>query len=85
MGFKVGDKDNKFKYWNNICELQQKQTKKGISKYGFTLEDSDNMPLLKTLTYLQEELIDGLMYIEHIKTLLEDKWYIKLKQTYKME
>ena len=32
MGFKVGDKDNKFKYWNNICELQQKQTKKGIKK-----------------------------------------------------
>ena len=58
------------KYWNNICELQKKQTEKGIKKYGFTLEESDNMPLLKTLTYLEEELVDALFYIEHIKALL---------------
>lgn len=61
------------KYWNNVCEIQKEQTAKGIKKYGFTLEDSDDMPLYKTLTYLQEELIDALMYIEHIKSSVEDK------------
>ena len=53
-------------YWLRICELADKQRAKGMRTYGKGLEDN---PLsdLERLTYLEEELIDGLMYIEHIK------------------
>lgn len=62
----------KMKYWNNICELQKKQTEKGYKKYGQILEENTSMDIIERLTYLEEELIDGLMYIEHIKERLKD-------------
>lgn len=54
-------------YWNNICEMQKKQTEKGIRTYGQTLEENTTLSPVERLTYLQEELIDALMYIEDIK------------------
>ena len=56
-------------YWNNICKMQQKQTQKGIEKYGQVLEKNLELSWEERLTYLQEELINGLMYLEHAKTL----------------
>lgn len=56
-------------YWSNICKIQQKQTQKGIEKYGQVLEENLELSWEQRLTYLQEELIDGLMYLEHAKTL----------------
>lgn len=58
------------KYWENICKIQKSQTDKGIEKYGQVLEENLKMNMQERLRYLEEELIDGLMYIEHIKTLL---------------
>lgn len=60
-------------YWNNICEMQKKQTEKGIRTYGQTLEENTSMSAIERLEYLEEELIDGLMYIEHLKELLGGK------------
>lgn len=60
------------KYWDNICELQKKQTEKGIKTYGQTLEDNTGLSMEERLTMLEEELIDGLMYIEHIKDALPE-------------
>lgn len=57
-------------YWSNICEMQKKQTEKGIKTYGQPLEDNKSMTIIDRLEYLEEELIDGLMYIEHIKEQL---------------
>jgi hypothetical protein len=57
-------------YWKNICKMQKKQTEKGLKKYGQILEENIGMTMLERLEYLQEELIDGLMYIEHIKEML---------------
>lgn len=57
-------------YWNNICEMQKKQTEKGIRTYGQTLGENTSMSAIERLEYLEEELIDGLMYIEHLKELL---------------
>lgn len=57
-------------YWDNICELQKKQTEKGLKTYGMRLEDNTSMTDIERLTYLEEELIDALMYIEHIKARL---------------
>jgi hypothetical protein len=62
--------DNKFNYWRNICEIQAEQTAKGLSKYSYPLEQNTWLDINERLRYLQEELVDVLMYIEHIKTLL---------------
>ena len=64
---------NKADYWKNICEMQEKQTKKGMNKYGQMLEENDTLTIIERITYLQEELIDGLMYCEHIKSMLSEK------------
>ena len=54
-------------YWGEICKIQARQTEKGLAKYGQRLEDNENLGIIERLEYLEEELIDGLMYIEHIK------------------
>lgn len=65
---------NKLNYWQNICEIQRQQTEKGIKKYGDVLENNPtNLSIIERLTYLEEELIDGLMYVEHIKLLLKNE------------
>lgn len=64
-----GDKRNQY-YWDNICKMQEKQTTKGLATYGQTLEENTELSMAERLTYLEEELIDALMYIEHIKVLL---------------
>ena len=56
-------------YWENICALAEKQRRKGMDTYGQGLEDNP-LTIKDRLEYLEEELIDGLMYIEHIKAKL---------------
>lgn len=56
-------------YWERICELSDKQRAKGLATYGKGLEDNP-LTMDERLTYLEEELIDGLMYIEHIRAAL---------------
>ena len=46
-------------YWKNICEMQERQ------------KENKDLDMFQVLEYLQEELIDALMYIEHIKKLVE--------------
>lgn len=57
-------------YWANVCAIQKRQTEKGIRTYGQRLEDNKSLTPLQRLEYLEEELIDALMYIEHIKELI---------------
>lgn len=59
-------------YWKAIEALAERQREKGISKYGQGLE-SNPMDIIERLTYLEEELVDGLFYIEHIKAFLREK------------
>lgn len=56
-------------YWAEVCKIQARQTEKGLAKYGQRLEDNEDLGVIERLEYLEEELIDGLMYIEHIKAL----------------
>lgn len=56
-------------YWESISEMADRQRQKGLETYGVGLEESEE-DVLSTLKHLQEELIDALMYMEHIKTLL---------------
>lgn len=57
-------------YWENICKIQKHQTEKGIIHYGQRLEENTTMTDMEKLEYLQEELIDALMYIEHLKVTM---------------
>lgn len=58
-------------YWERICKLSERQREKGMKTYGKGLEDNP-LSIVERITYLEEELIDALMYIEHIKAYLED-------------
>lgn len=58
-------------YWERICILSERQRAKGMKTYGKGLEDNP-LSITERITYLEEELIDALMYMEHIKAYLED-------------
>lgn len=58
------------KYWKRVCDMQQAQTDKGIKKYGQILEQNTQLTPTERVTYLQEELVDALMYCEHLKELI---------------
>ena len=65
--------ENKMKepnpYWDNICTIADKQRKKGIETYGQGLEDN-TWDIMKRIQYLEEELVDALMYLEWCKDYL---------------
>lgn len=58
-------------YWERISAISERQRAKGIKSYGQGLE-SNSAGILTRLTYLEEELIDGLMYIEWIKDKIKE-------------
>lgn len=59
-------------YWSRISDIADRQRQKGMTTYGCGLE-SNNAEILTRLEYLEEELIDGLMYLEWIKEKIKDK------------
>lgn len=56
-------------YWDNISKIAEKQREKGIRNYGMGLEEN-TWGIEKRIQYLEEELIDALMYCEWIKDYL---------------
>lgn len=62
-----------FKYWPKVCEIQKRQTDKGIKTYGQILEDNHFMTPRQRLEAIEEELIDALMYIEHFKEIIPEE------------
>lgn len=71
----TGGEDREFEtnnpYWERISAISERQRAKGIQTYGQGLE-SNPAAILTRLTYLEEELIDGLMYIEWIKDKIKE-------------
>ena len=59
-------------YWENITRLAERQREKGIRTYGCGIENNPLHPLTR-IEYLEEELIDALMYLEWIKEGLNGK------------
>ena len=59
-------------YWANIEAIAARQRKKGIDTYGQGLE-ANPADIMTRLTYLEEELVDALMYCEWIKEKLGGK------------
>ena len=56
-------------YWQNIQDIADRQRQKGIETYGQGLE-ANPADIITRLTYLEEELVDALMYIEWAKDYL---------------
>lgn len=53
-------------YWEKINAIAERQRAKGMNTYGQGLE-MNTADIVTRLEYLQEELIDALMYCEWIK------------------
>lgn len=65
-------KEEKTEYQRKIEDLMERQKKKGLSKYGVTLEDNVTLTTEQRIEHLEEELLDGLMYCEHLKKATAD-------------
>lgn len=60
-------------YRQSIIDRLDRQTEKGISKYGGTICRSGHLKSVsKGLEYLAEELTDALVYIEHDQELIRE-------------
>lgn len=65
------NKPNNNPLWERVNDIAEKQRKKGIEEYGRGLEE-DAADISTRLDRIEEELIDALMYIEHLKEVLHD-------------
>lgn len=66
MPFLWEPKEDYNPYWERICAIADRQRAKGIQTYGQGIEKNP-MDIVKRIEYLEEELIDALMYCEWIK------------------
>lgn len=57
-------------FWVKLTEIAQNQREKGLKEYGKGIEE-DTADELTRLQRIEEELIDALYYIEHLKKLYE--------------
>ena len=55
-----------------VCAQLQDREKRGLLKYGVNTE-RDDLSTLEWLQHLQEELMDGCVYIEKLKGELNGK------------
>ena len=53
-------------YWERITAIANRQRSKGIREYGKGVED-DTADINVRLDRIEEELIDALMYLEHLR------------------
>ena len=58
-------------YWRRITQMSDRQREKGIQTYGQGLEQFTTPDALKRIEYIQEEMIDALMYLEWLKDILK--------------
>ena len=54
------------KYIENINALMKRQESKGLETYGQLLQDNHEMTTIDRIEYFEEELVDALMYQEHL-------------------
>lgn len=71
--FELYEEPEAINYWSDICKLNEQQELKGKFKYGQSLEENTTLSSAQRIEHLEEELIDGLKYCEHLKRVLSDK------------
>lgn len=59
-------------YWQNITDINARQEAKGVAKYGETLEENTTLSRTQRIEHAQEEAIDLLKYLEHLKITFQD-------------
>lgn len=60
-------------YESTLTGLINRQRAKGLSKYGQTLEDNTTLTNEQRIEHTQEELVDALQYLEHLKQTQADR------------
>lgn len=55
-----------------VIKLFRKRSKRGIEKYGTTLE-SNELSNREWLQHLQEELMDAALYVERLKKSIDER------------
>lgn len=60
-------------YESTLTGLINRQRAKGLSKYGQTLEDNTTLTNEQRIEHAQEELVDALQYLEHLKQTQADR------------
>ena len=60
-------------YRDAIVRLIDRQRAKGMDKYGQTLEENTTLTTEQSIEHAQEELVDALQYLEHLKQTQADK------------
>ena len=58
-------------YWMNICKMNARQEAKGMEKYGEPLEENTTLTTTQRIEHAQEEAIDLLKYLEHLKKVVD--------------
>ena len=56
----------------SVIKKFQERSELGIKKYGVTLDRTDLEPL-DWIQHAQEELMDGILYLEKLKKVLNEK------------
>ena len=62
-----------------VVSLFRSRSQRGIEKYGTTLE-SNELSNIEWLQHLQEELMDAALYIEKIKSIIDEQESTKINQ-----
>lgn len=57
-------------YTKNIIDLLERQRQKGIAKYGQIIEDNTTLTSFQRIEHFEEELMDALMYAQHLKVVM---------------
>ena len=60
------------KYWDKITTINARQEEKGRAKYGEDLEENVTLTIDQRIEHAQEEAIDMLKYLEHLKQVSND-------------
>lgn len=60
-------------YRDAIMALFDRQREKGLDKYGMTLEENTTLTAAQRIEHAQEELVDALQYLEHLKMATMDQ------------
>ena len=58
-------------YWDRITDIANRQREKGIAEYGKGIE-CDTADVITRLDRIEEELIDALMYLEHLRDIVRE-------------
>ena len=66
---------------NSIVNKFLSRSEVGIKKYGTTLDRND-LSTIDWITHAQEELMDGILYLEKLKTLEQCKSLKNEKECY---